>query len=117
MSALEFCMLLAQIENIDNMAWVLANQSPLDQDAIDKAYAQRYTRVFQAVGIATKLNYTVDIRVDPKDPAWPILCIMLPGVGEVSWHMPASKRMYDGYDVKEKYVRVNAFIKDQFPGK
>lgn len=117
MSALEFCMLLAQIETIDNAVAVLFGQVPVNQEAVDKGYAQRYVRVFQAAGIAAKLNYTVDIRIDPKDTDWPILCIVLPGVGEVSWHMPVSKRPFSGYDTKEKYVRVNAFIKEQFPGK
>ncbi len=74
-------------------------------------YSVREGLVYQALATAKALGYAAGIRVDPKDRAWPIVCITLPdGLGEVSWHCPAYTTPYQGYDTKEKYERTRAYV-------
>ena len=115
MSMLELCLLLSSINDADTNINLLNNDKTPSQEAIDRTYAHRYKLVFQAMGVATKLGYEVGVRVDPQDPEWPVCCIMLPEVGEVSWHMPSHKVAFSGYDGAEKSARVKRFIEKQYP--
>lgn len=76
----------------------------------DVNYDVRLGLVYKAMGLAHQLGYPVGVRVDPVDgPAWPVHCIMLPGIGEISWHCPAFEGKYNGYSVEEKYARIALF--------
>lgn len=78
----------------------------------EENYAVRYALVFELMHVAQKepYEYKTGIRVDPKEPKWPVFWVILPGVGEVSWHMPSDDGNYDGYDTKAKYTRVRDYI-------
>lgn len=82
-------------------------------EATDSNYALREALVYRAVGLARALGLRAGVRFDKSatdGPDWPIFCIELPEVGEVSWHCPAYTKPYSGYSVEEKYRRLNAFL-------
>ncbi len=84
-----------------------------DIEAHESQYAEREILVAMAVGIAKVLGYKAGVRFDTSsDEAqkWPVWCIELPGIGEVSWHSPAYEGIYDGYSTEEKYRRCREFI-------
>lgn len=59
-------------------------------------YELRYDLVLRALLQARELGYQCGFRVDPDEPEWPVIAIVLPDIGEVSWHMPPSGIQYDG---------------------
>lgn len=73
-------------------------------------YAAREGLVYTALGYAAQLGYPCGIRVDPAEPEWPVVCIELPGEGEVSWHCPARKVPFAGYATEEKYARCRRYV-------
>lgn len=79
-------------------------------EANDTKYGPRYGLVLTAVAIAQLLGYPTGFRIDPAEPDWPVAMIELPKVGQVSWHLPAHVRKWDGHSTEEKYKRVRAFI-------
>jgi hypothetical protein len=79
----------------------------IEQNEIN--YALRERLVYQALGLAGKLGYTCGIRVDPADVKWPIVCIDLPSLGEVSWHCPARDVVFSGYTTEQKYARTRMY--------
>lgn len=79
----------------------------------DSKYDVREKLVYQALALAKSLGYEAGIRFDPAEPNWPVVCIMLPGFGEVYWHCPAFPRAYDVYSSKDKYERINKFVMNQ----
>jgi len=113
MSKLELCKILSAIEQQDTLITLInntANPTAMAQTVRDRAYVQRASFVYEAMGVAAKLGYVVGVRVDPADLTWPVCCIELPDAGEVSWHMPAYATPYAGYGTEEKYARVHAYI-------
>jgi hypothetical protein len=80
----------------------------------DTNYGKRYTLVISAMHYAGELGYPNYIRFDPEAPGWPVFCIMLPGAGEVSWHMPSTQKEYTGYTNEEKYARIHKWVNFDF---
>lgn len=87
-----------------NLAQVLEQIAEHDTD-----YDVRYQLVFRAVSLALGQGYAAGVRVDPAEPGWPVVYIELP-TGQVSWHMPQHKLVWDGHDTDEKYRRVREFV-------
>jgi len=77
-------------------------------EAADTDYPARYPLVLRALGLAAELGYPAGIRLDPDEPAWPVVCVE-PPTGQVSWHMPAHPIPWDGHTTQEKYRRRRAF--------
>ncbi len=72
-------------------------------------YELRNMFVYQAVFIAKCAGIPAGIRIDPKEPEWPVAFIELP-TGQVSWHLEQHVNVWDGHNVTEKYDRVCQFI-------
>lgn len=77
----------------------------------DTDYDTRYRLVFDAVPIALRLGFAAGVRIDPGEPAWPVVYIELP-TGQVSWHMPEHPVAWDRHDTDEKYRRIAAWVAD-----
>jgi hypothetical protein len=71
-------------------------------------YAHRNMLVVQALGYAMAAGLSAGIMT-AEDSAWPLIFIDLPTGAQVSWHMPAYTRPYDGHTTEEKYQRIRAF--------
>jgi len=83
-------------------------------EANDMNYDIRTVLVYEALALASQLGYPAGIRYDPTQEtpsAWPVVCIDLPAVGEVAWHMAAYDKPYTGYTTEDKYQRVAAYCK------
>lgn len=80
----------------------------------DQDYETRYGLVLIAMDYAARCGYQVGIALDPAEPAWPVVYIELPQ-GQVSWHMPAHPRPWDGHDTPAKYARCRAFTEAARP--
>lgn len=81
-------------------------------EAFDAEFAAREPLVYSALAIAKLLGYPAGVRFDTTGEnaeKWPVVCIDLPDVGEVSWHCPAYPHPFVEYDTKKKYERVRAF--------
>lgn len=76
----------------------------------DSAGPLRYGLILKALALAWMCDYEAGIRVDPKEPEWPVAFIGLP-TGQVSWHMPQYRTPYDGHTTEEKYRRIAEFAK------
>jgi hypothetical protein len=100
------CAMLARIVSIENLLAV----EGADKETL---YRDRYKLVTMAMGIAATMDYVTGVRTEDAD--WSVYCIMLPEVGEISWHMPAHKVAFTGYDTKEKCARIERFIDAQCP--
>jgi hypothetical protein len=84
-----------------------------EAELLENDYDKREIIVAFAVALAKLLGYKAGVRFDSSsDEArkWPVFCIDLPEVGEVSWHSPAYEKAYDGYSTEEKYRRCHEFI-------
>lgn len=75
----------------------------------DTNYNKRYILVLEALVCAKRLKYECGFRVDEDMPDWPVISIILPNIGEVSWHMPPSYIEYDGHGLSEKFDRINQY--------
>ncbi len=75
----------------------------------DTNYDARARLVYGALAMAATLNYPAGIRIDPAEPAWPVIFIELPGAGQVSWHMPQHPHQWDGHTTPEKFNRIAAY--------
>lgn len=71
-------------------------------------YPMRYALVLQAMHWASSAGHGVGIGIDPAEPDWPVVYIELP-TGQVSWHMPAHPREWDGHTTEQKYARIRAY--------
>ncbi|MHA1572895.1 MAG: hypothetical protein ACTSX8_02775 [Alphaproteobacteria bacterium] len=78
----------------------------------EENYDVRYALVFELLHVAQNepYKYKTGVRIDPKDPEWPVFWVILPQAGEVSWHMPSADGNYDGYDTKEKHTRIQDYF-------
>ena len=74
----------------------------------DTDYESRYTLVLQAMHLARMCNFPVGIRIDPREPEWPVVFITLP-TGQVSWHMPQYPYEWDGHDTRDKHARIKKY--------
>lgn len=76
-------------------------------------YDVRYVLVLKAMYLAASLGYETGIHVDgeSEDTIWWVSYIILPDIGEVSWHNPSKVTKYTGYDTNEKYKRCNLYTK------
>jgi hypothetical protein len=72
-------------------------------------YTLRNRAILTAMAVASTAGYPAGIRVDPENPAWPVVFIQLP-TGQVSWHLPQFETAWDGHTTEEKYERAHAFI-------
>jgi hypothetical protein len=75
----------------------------------DTNYDIRYHLVFEALSLASKLNYRTGQKQDQDDKDWYILYIYLPGDKQVSWHMPNNNIEWDGHNTVTKYERCREF--------
>lgn len=82
--------------------------SLLDAVKFDTDYERRYRAVFRAVALALNLGMSAGVRIDPAEPAWPVVYIELP-TGQVSWHMPEHPDSWDGHTTAQKHDRIRAF--------
>lgn len=73
-------------------------------------YADRNRMVLQALAIAARGGYDAGVAIDPAQPDWPVVYIVLPDVGQVSWHIPAWAGEWDGHDGPAKSDRIRSFI-------
>jgi len=79
-------------------------------------YEIREILIAQAMYLAKKIGYKAGIRfgtlTDENDNGndWPVWCIELPNIGEISWHCPSFKGVYDGYTTNEKYDRIHKYL-------
>lgn len=73
-------------------------------------YDRRYGWIILAMAKAHTIGLRVGVRIDPKEPDWPVVFIELP-TGQVSWHMPPHAREWDGHTTEEKYARIREFGK------
>lgn len=76
--------------------------------AHDTNYAVRNPHIYLALGYAAMLGYACGVRLDPKEPDWPVAFIELPE-GQVSWHLPPYPGTWDGHTTEEKLARVEAY--------
>lgn len=76
----------------------------------DTDYEKRYPLVYEALSLALAAGYEAGVRVDPDNPAWPVVYLELPE-GQVSWHMPQHPVVWDGHTTTEKYQRIAEFVR------
>lgn len=74
-----------------------------------KNYAKRNELVLELAVYAQQLGFNVGIRIDEKEPDWPVVFVELP-TGQVSWHIEQYDKEWDGHDTDEKYRRVAEFL-------
>jgi len=82
-------------------------------DEINKNYTNyevRYSLCLRASAIAMELKYVTGFRHDPDEKDWPVLVIILPEIGEVSWHMPPVGVEYDHHTRYESKERIRKYI-------
>ncbi len=92
-------------------------------DEIQERYAERNRCIWMALAFAAGAGWSCGVKIDPIEADWPIVFIDLP-TGQVSWHMPAYPRDWDGHTVEQKYDRVRewsnhataAFVADEDAG-
>lgn len=102
-SIIEECDLTGDNDLAGQLARVL-----LAIEAADTDYDTRYGLVLDAMTLARKLRLPVGIRIDEKEPEWPVVHIELP-TGQVTWHMPQHPAEWDGHDTATKYARCRAY--------
>lgn len=74
-----------------------------------KQYDQRNRHIYHALYLAATLKYTCGIRIDEKEPAWPVVFIELP-TGQISWHVPQHEYAWDNHTTQEKLDRIARYI-------
>lgn len=72
-------------------------------------YDKRNCRVLVLLTSAMTLGWNCGIKIDPKEPDWPVVFVELP-TGQVSWHLEQYKGEWDGHTTEQKYDRVNFFL-------
>lgn len=81
----------------------------LEDDKPEPNYSNRYLFVMDAMLAARRLGIPAGIRLDPKEPDWPVVFIELP-TGQVTWHIEQHKQEWDNHTTEEKHERVRAFL-------
>jgi hypothetical protein len=72
-------------------------------------YHNRNLFVFEAIPIALRCGFNAGIRIDPKEPEWPVVFIELP-TGQISYHLPQHENAWDEHTTQEKRLRILAFV-------
>jgi hypothetical protein len=75
----------------------------------DTDYDKRYGTVIMAAYWAFQNGLKVGFRIDPAEPEWPVVYIVLP-TGQISWHMPQIDEEWDGHSTEEKHRRINEYL-------
>ena len=81
-----------------------------DTPEISARYARRNTLIWQALALAIDRGIPAGVGYDPADPRPVVVYLELPGVGQVSWHLPAHPYPWDGHSTGGKYQRVAAYL-------
>jgi hypothetical protein len=71
-------------------------------------YDNRNNFILAALNFCIALGYECGIRVDPKEPEWPVVFMELP-TGQVSWHLSQHEKEWDGHSTEKKYKRIKEF--------
>lgn len=74
-------------------------------------YNNRNLFVYEAVALAIRCGYMAGIRLDPKEPEWPVAFIELP-TGQISWHLPQHGKPWDGHTTEQKRLAILEFVAD-----
>lgn len=82
--------------------WLLEGEAEIN-------YSLRNDLVLTALATARSAGLAAGVRLDPTEPAWPVVFIELP-TGQVSWHLPHHAQSWDGHTTEEKYDRIHALI-------
>lgn len=83
----------------------------IEEEENIKNYDFRNKLILKAQNIANKIGYQTGIRFDQSSgPDWYVVCIVLPGDQEVSWHLPCTNLKYTRYSTEEKYNRCRNYI-------
>jgi hypothetical protein len=87
----------------------------------DTDYDQRYGLVLEAVALAYKLGIPAGFGIDrdsgaEMDGYRVVAYIEVPGVGQVSWHMPEHGQPWDGHSTAVKFDRIAAYASEFGPG-
>ena len=78
-------------------------------DLTQEQYAARYRLLIRAHLAALDAGIASGIRIDLKEPEWPVLFIELP-TGQASWHMTQHPTPWDGHTNDQKEERIRAFL-------
>lgn len=73
-------------------------------------YTARNRMVYEAIALAMQCKFPAGVRIDEKEPEWPVGFIELPEVGQLSWHLPQYETEWDGHTTEEKQVRMLKWI-------
>jgi hypothetical protein len=77
-------------------------------EKLDGNYDLRNKLVMIAAAHALNLGMQAGVRIDPKEPIFPVVFIQLP-TGQVSWHVAQHAKEWDGHDTEEKYRRCDEY--------
>ncbi len=72
-------------------------------------YPKRNLNVYLALAAALRCGYPAGIKVDEREPEWPVAFIDLP-TGQVSWHLPQYEKAWDGHSTAMKSERVLEYL-------
>ena len=88
-------------------------------ETVDKAYTERAQVVVALARLARSMGYSVGFGYDAHEPAWPVLFIEVPKIGQMSWHLSQGDRcalapdiqddpswVWDGHSTSQKYERL-----------
>lgn len=89
------------------LMWLMRIDKLDHADPVD--YKQRNWYVLDVLRLANQIGIVAGIRIDPEDPAWPVVYMELP-TGQVSWHIPQHQVPWDGHTTKEKYERIRRLL-------
>jgi hypothetical protein len=72
-------------------------------------YDNRNLLVYEAIALAQRIGYDAGIRLDPKEPEWPVAFIELP-TGQISYHVPQHILPWNNHTVEEKELFILEYI-------
>jgi hypothetical protein len=74
-------------------------------------YTHRNGLIWLALRYAFMCEYPCGVKVDQAEPDYPVVAyIVLPNLGQVSWHLPAFPEPYDGHSDIDKGARIIAYF-------
>lgn len=82
----------------------------LEADA-ENRYDYRNILVYEAVALALRSNLKAGIRIDLKEPEWPVAYIELP-TGQITYHLPQHGAPWDNHTTEIKNTRIKQFVAD-----
>lgn len=75
-------------------------------------YKNRAYFLYQALSLAISCGFDAGIRIDPKEPDWPVVFIELP-TGQISYHIEQHQQTWDNHTTEQKRLRILQYIADQ----